>query len=873
MYEFQMSEDFYLMNASQFAQVFNHEKIEGVYELQVPLIMRALINLGCVLSVQSTKIAKEKLRESSFELCDLKSEVKLKSNYLGTEVKLNHVFLFHSTSENGVRQVFGFFSLPGEMLWVFVVDPAQNRDAIPNIKRLYQEKKRAKNDVQAAQTQDSSAAEEIFQYPGNFDVRLSLHADEKAAVLALNAAFTEYQDQKRGPTMVSLQSSHSSRYLQMIGVAALRDFPVTLVPFHKKDNSFPALGWQSYSLGRMMEHFLNLNDFLRDRVTLSRYGDVPIGNVDHDYTIFFADLFLARRLKKSEMILWYSPSEKPDLGGREQDDNKHNLDELVNPEINVSGNYGTVCIEMALWDLALNTIMQSNMFNEFESSLGAVAEPKAQLLDKHLHQTPAKDSKEITILNNFSSVDESRISQPTFTIIRGMVKSWSEEVAKRNRIASSMLEHFYRWITSTASGMYDPALYSLVHDLMKRTFIHLIAEIRNFGSHIVFASFQKIVIATSKTEVSNAISYVNYVLKTVAKNELFKHIDLKPTQVWEHLIWMDAYNYGGIICENSEDGGTGNVDVEAQCGSAVDFHWNMADYLPAACKRRFMKLTAEYIFEILCFKKDRESDAGGNKENDAESQQVAKFGLPSKQLEQLSSFLRKLLSSGLKRKLLSIVKEIQRLELNEDDVEENPYEFPILPGSHLDMKNPALEFVKLISKFFSLDTTVSREFRTLRKDMLTILGIREFSEEANYVNPCEPFSLPQVICDYCNHCQDLDLTREEDILIESEEESNQKSWLCSACHTLYDTVSIEQRLVNIVRKRLLTWQLQDLKCEKCKLVRAEEVRDHCAACSGKLATELDHDEFRRKMKVFENIANYYEMPMLHEVVKWVLESI
>ena len=46
-----------------------------------------------------------------------------------------------------------------------------------------------------------------------------------------------------------------------------------------------------------------------------RYFHVPVGNVPKDTTIFGADLFFARHLRKQNFVLWFSESEKPDLGG------------------------------------------------------------------------------------------------------------------------------------------------------------------------------------------------------------------------------------------------------------------------------------------------------------------------------------------------------------------------------------------------------------------------------------------------------------------------------------------------------------------------------------------------------------------------------
>lgn len=54
-----------------------------------------------------------------------------------------------------------------------------------------------------------------------------------------------------------------------------------------------------------------------------RYFHVPLGNMPADPTLFGADLFFARNLVKHNFVLWCSNMDRPDLGGRETDDNMY----------------------------------------------------------------------------------------------------------------------------------------------------------------------------------------------------------------------------------------------------------------------------------------------------------------------------------------------------------------------------------------------------------------------------------------------------------------------------------------------------------------------------------------------------------------------
>ncbi len=53
-----------------------------------------------------------------------------------------------------------------------------------------------------------------------------------------------------------------------------------------------------------------------------RYFHVPVGNMPRDTTLFGCDLFFARHLQKHNHLLWCSPTERPDHGGKEADDNR-----------------------------------------------------------------------------------------------------------------------------------------------------------------------------------------------------------------------------------------------------------------------------------------------------------------------------------------------------------------------------------------------------------------------------------------------------------------------------------------------------------------------------------------------------------------------
>ena len=72
----------------------------------------------------------------------------------------------------------------------------------------------------------------------------------------------------------------------------------------------------------MLHHYLSVESTLKSMCEQARYFHVPLGNLPLDATMFGADLFFARHLKKGNFLWWCSPTKRPDLGGKEVDDNR-----------------------------------------------------------------------------------------------------------------------------------------------------------------------------------------------------------------------------------------------------------------------------------------------------------------------------------------------------------------------------------------------------------------------------------------------------------------------------------------------------------------------------------------------------------------------
>lgn len=99
-----------------------------------------------------------------------------------------------------------------------------------------------------------------------------------------------------------------------------------------------SLCFRALASPHLLVHFLGLTP-----CPPCRYFHIPIGNLPEDISTFGSDLFFARHLQRHSHLLWLSPTSRPDLGGKEADDNRliMEFDDQASVEINCPGCYST----------------------------------------------------------------------------------------------------------------------------------------------------------------------------------------------------------------------------------------------------------------------------------------------------------------------------------------------------------------------------------------------------------------------------------------------------------------------------------------------------------------------------------------------------
>ena len=166
--------------------------------------------------------------------------------------------------------------------------------------------------------------------------------------------------------------------------------------------------------------------------------------------------------------------------------------------------------------------------------------------------------------DNAGAQNSSYACQDAFNTLKTVVQYWlTDTTVHGNSVADGQLSHFYRWMRSPASLLYDPALHRMIHKMMKKVWMQLLQRFRKLGSTIVYASFTKLIVATNKPTVARAIAYTKYVLDTIKMRPLFVDIDLEPSLMWETLMFLDLANFGGVTAPGQEGEDEGDEDEES----------------------------------------------------------------------------------------------------------------------------------------------------------------------------------------------------------------------------------------------------------------------------------------------------------------------
>lgn len=297
----------------------------------------------------------------------------------------------------------------------------------------------------------------------------------------------------------------------------------------------------------------------------------------------------------------------------------------------------------------------------------------------------------------------------------------------------------------------------------------------------------------------------------------------------------------------------GEEDGEGEGKVTAAARWNLAEYLPPLCEQLFQVIIGDFLLEPHDFMLKRQSSTM----------------TPEQEESELLEWLDKLVSGRLSRRLFQMVRDIVSYSSgpsasaagrSSGSSESTSTSFPQLPGSHLPLTNPALEFIKAVCHVFALDSRVEDAVRRVRANLLKLVEVKPFAPEAEWRNPALYFVLPDVICPFCNFARDVDLCRDPEFA--------EANWVCGHCQHHYDKPAIEGMLVDILIRKSAGYQVQDVVCQSCNGVKMANLPLYCS-CSGRFACVSSTEDFRKTLLTFGNLAAYHKLPWLSDTVAFL----
>ncbi|KAI4165047.1 MAG: hypothetical protein LQ342_001324 [Letrouitia transgressa] len=838
-----MPEEVYVRESQKIAMLLDHPSIEGVYETQLPLHMRAVLQLGSLCTVdESQKGVLGKALEHGFGLSTLKRTSARQPYLVGSEMAF--IYLYHLIA--GDLQIFVVFSTVRNEARIVIQSKSKDASGLPHAEKMYSELRAQRHNENRGNQRHS-----LIEYQDRILFKAKQVTTQRKAYLELGDTIKKLQADESKPTVLVIQSSR--RKLLMQTVPSLHDFPILSLPVESSDSNLPSLNWQPFVTKRVVTRYLALGSWISHLIELARYGDIPLCNLERSDPGFLIDVAYARRLQKGDVVLWWSGSPQPDHAGYEKDDIQGPVEKIDVPVVNNPGTYSSVCIEVHVQNLAINTVLTSSLVNDIDGT-------------DLINFAPAALSEEDPNGGTGALHSESAVTSVSVKILREMVKAWWTEACRGSSMADIMVQHLVRWVGSRESFLFDRRLHYYVQLVSHKAFQQLVTDFRRLGSHVVFANANRFLLQTTKAEVGNAYAYSQYIVKSIKAKPLFHFLDLDIQEYWDYLVWYDEFNYGGKACQKV-------VEAEAQTLDTV-MHWQLATFLPNQYQPVFHDWIVEFIELMYSLKQPRLPTLSDTFPGSAASYtHIPIHGLTSaKSNEDVDvsnkSALTKAISKPLKRQILALVSRYQS-ELAHATLAAD-HQFPDLPGSHLNLSNthPVLQLAISIMHVFSLDKSVNLEARFLRKELLAFFEIKEFSAPGRFENPSSSLRLNQWICEQCTMARDLDLCRDEDLLPETVAAGGvpRKAWTCTTCRHEYNRLAVEEALIAGVQGMLIEWQTQDVRCGKCKCIRVNEFLEHCG-CSGIWVGSVDRETVVTKLSVLDRVAGFYGLRMLKGVVE------
>ena len=934
----------------------------GVFERHVPLIETAVQRVGCVATLRRDADAKDANAVLEYDLDDLEMRTTAECGYVpladpdsATAVRgmMRHVSLYRAGGKD--KGVYALHTPAAGSAVLVVVEPGavgngRRQQGVREVTAASMDRGWRASRAELKAAADDAVADDAATDEGEPSVKWTVEyvKDDEAAGAAVSRHLQAYLEDPKGPALCLVEAPADSGVdagadgsIRREGVAgrlgamipALARLPVVCVPANAADSaSMPAIGWQVNAAKTACTRVAAAGDWLAERVAISRYAHIPVGNLGSDWCLHTADTFFARALRDSAQLLWTGPGGVPDLGGGSGDGALSGLDDTLvttRAEVNNPGAYRCVCVELKAHHLAVCAIANAHLLNDLEQ--GALL---------GYEQSTVGGGKD----KGDSGVRGGHEAAAAFRTLRTLVNNWLVDATeRRNPYADALLGQLRRWLLSAFSSLREPALRHLVELCMKKVFTLLLAEVKKLGATVIHADMQTITIATGKNRLASAAAFVDGLRASLRRRELFSWLELEPSRQWHSLLFRGPYDYGGLLASalpgakqwsghdtlgpddfelDPKTTGANGVDDAA---GALDMHWNIASFLPESIREHFEVVVSEFIFrpwkrdfgggledvdrepeyEVESDEEDNtntrpvpnvrstgledegdealdstppqpatepavtfEDDADGFNPGDEPMTQLQGREAREAAAEERSAWLAGQVRGYFSQRILRLVGEINRV---------------LGPGTARNL-GPQHKFPNPPGAHLPTELRGSPALAFV-KTLVAVLSLDTGVEgpvallRKNALKllrvpeyaPMAEFREPCVTFVMRDAVCDYCSACVDLDLCRDERLVEEQNWDCVSCGNPYDPQWIEGTLVAHVNERVRTAQLQDLRCGRDRRIKVSHLGARCA-CGGLYKCVEDQSAVADDLRVMHDIARHHEFAVLKDVVEWVVRS-
>lgn len=820
LYKVTLPESTYIDECNNFSSAFNDENVLGIFESHVSASQRAVIELGNSVAFKSNIIGSlGKGLQKGFEMRDLVSMEN--TQYLKNfDVPMVHLI---QLGTNIGYEIMGLFITWTNDLKLYVIKPSTQAQQLNQT--LVKE---ALNEASSLKNGSDTTSTRSFSFDGEMNLAVDHVIDLKQAIRRVSTELNKLKEDKGQQFLMVLQTPQNKKIINSVKI--LNSLPI--VELGIKRIKLPQLNWQGIFAKRFAGYLKKMKPSIDQLISLANETNIPLCNLNLQSIEYVIDILYARKLKTENIVLWWNEKlPVPDIGGL-QCDYGLSVNSMANSSnfqaINKAGVYDTVVLEVGINNLIVNTILASALVNEAE---GSVLNENTDLIDA--------DGKPLP-----SHFVQDAFSNESMLVLRNLLKEWWDKALNGNATSDLLVNSIVKWVQNPQSRLFDDTLKHHIINLARKSLYQLINEFDLLGSSVIYGDNNNLLIKTKKLSPETCYAYSQYIMRAVRSNPLFTFLDMEIKRYWDILLWMDKSNFSGLAC---------TMILEQEKQNLVAFsQWHINKYLPNIYQTEF----DDWMMIILdAMVKSKHAILDGNDCTQRLTQ------LPPQESEMTDTVETQLLSGFTQTFSKPLIKRIQKLLENQQQYILDPqyasyYKFPKLPGSQNEAENPLLQFVKHLSHVLLLSRATQLEVRQLRKDILKIFEIPEFSKKAEFEDPAKSLILDNIVCSQCAFVLNFDMCKLDD----------KSQFRCDKCSKLFDVDFLQQHMISRLNNDIGSYLVQDLRCEKCFQVKKRSMEAHCS-CSGSWMLEISEELMKSKLKTYKQVADFFEFNLLQEAIK------